>query len=150
MAGKTNIDQNKTFDNMAGNGPFSLSELICNRGFDHIAEAIFGKLDPITLAKCRLVSKDWKALIDTRKSILVVQLQTMRRTKLEYPVAKIWYNLRRVIQPEDKYSVDELFPDVKQAFFELERNANELELKIILLAMKDYMKDGRFPIGKFE
>ena len=52
-------------------GIFDLSKLISMQGYDCIVEAIFINIDPTSLAKCRLVSKSWKALIDTRRTILV-------------------------------------------------------------------------------
>ena len=82
-----------------------LSKLISNQGYDCIVEAIFTKMDPTTLAKCRLVSKSWKALIDTRRTILVYQLHQLKRNKLEIPDAKVWYKLRRIIQSQRKYSI---------------------------------------------
>ena len=135
---------------MAGNESFDLPKLFNSQGYDCIVETIFGKLDSVTLAKCRLVCDAWRALIDSRRSLLVVQLRSMRQKKLEYPVAKTWYNLRGVIQPEIKCSVIGLFPAFKEAFLDLEKNANEPELQTVFKAMNDYIKDGIFPMKTLE
>ena len=54
---------------MTGEEIFELSKLISSEGYDCIVETIFSKLDPLSLAKCRSVSKAWKALIDKRRSL---------------------------------------------------------------------------------
>ena len=41
-----------------------LDEIIHNPGLQKIAVEIFQFLDPVSLGKCRLVSKDWRAFID--------------------------------------------------------------------------------------
>ena len=46
---------------------FEIEKFIRNPGFQHIALAIFKKLDPKTLGNCRAVSKEWKACIDQDK-----------------------------------------------------------------------------------
>ena len=126
---------------------FDLRRLISYQGFDCIAQIIFSNLDLVSLANCRLVSKVWKARIDNSRSFLIDQLQVIKQRKLKYLDAKIWYQLRRVVQPERKCSVIEMFPEFKQAFLDLERNACKYELKIVLDAMKDYSKHGTFPFG---
>ena len=135
---------------MTGKEIFELSKLISSEGYDCIVETIFSKLDPLSLAQCRLVSKAWRALIDNRRSLLVHQLRTLKRKKLKYPDAKSWYKLRRVVQAERKWSVIELFPEFKQAFLDLERNANESELQIVVVTIRDYVKVGRIHIGRLE
>jgi len=132
---------------MAGEAEiFDLSKLISNRGYDFIVEAIFTNMDPPSLAKCRLVSKSWKALIDSRKSILICQLQWLKQNKLEYPDAKVWYKLRRIVQSQRKYSIIEKFPELRQVFLDLERNATEHELSIIVMFLQKYSKNQKFPI----
>ena len=108
---------------MAGARSFDLPKLILNQGYDRIVEAIFTNMDPITLSRCRLVSKSWTTLIDNRRSILVHQLQQLIQNKLEYPDAKVWYKLRRIVQSQRKYSIIEKFPEFRQVFLDLERNA---------------------------
>ena len=44
-----------------------LDELVLNPGLQHVAIYIFKKLDPKSLANCRLVSKKWKDCIDNGK-----------------------------------------------------------------------------------
>ena len=133
---------------MAGKtGLFNLSKLISIQGYDCIVEVIFTYMDPPSLAKCRLVSKSWKALIDTRRSILVCQLQQLKQNKLEVPDAKVWYKMRRIVQSQRKYSIIEKFPELRQVFLDLERNATGPELSIIVRFLKNYSKHQQFPIG---
>ena len=129
-------------------GIFDLSRLISNQGFDWIVESIFTYLDPNSLAKCRLVSKSWKAFIDSRRTILVCQLQQLKQIKLEVPNAKVWYKLRRIVESQRKYSIIEKFPEFGQVFLDLERYATGHELSVIVMFLKDYSKHQRFPIGK--
>ena len=132
---------------MAGEAEiFDLSKLISNRGYDFIVEAIFTNMDPPSLAKCRLVSKSLKALIDSRKSILLCQLQWLKQNKLEYPDAKVWYKLRRIVQSQRKYSIIEKFPELRQIILDLERNATGHELSIIVMFLQKYSKNQKFPI----
>ena len=127
---------------------FDLSKLISNQGYDCIVEAIFTNVDPTSLVKCRLVSKSWKALIDTRRTILVYQLQQLKQTKLEVPDAKVWYKLRRIVQSQRKHSIIEEFPEFRRAFLDLERNATGHELSIIVMFLQKYSKHQKFPIEK--
>ena len=76
---------------MAGEEIFELSKLISNPGYDWIVETIFSKLDPESLAKCRLVSKACKDRIDNRRSLLVLQLQAMKQLGLNNPSGQEWY-----------------------------------------------------------
>ena len=132
---------------MAGEAEiFDLSKLISNRGYDFIVEAIFTNMDPPSLAKCRLVSKSWKALIDTRRTILVYQLQQLKQTKLEVPDAKVWYKLRRIVQSQRKYSIIEKFPELRQVFLDLERNATGHELSIIVMFLQKYSKHQKLDV----
>ena len=126
---------------------FDLSKLLSSQGYDCLVESIFSKLDPITLAKCRLVSKAWKVLIDNRRSLLVIQLQTLRQKTLKHNDADLLDSFGRVLQSKTQCSITELFPEFNEAFLSLERNANANELKIVVAAIKDYTKDGTFPIG---
>ena len=142
---KQNVDPEK----MADPRIFDLSKLISNQGYDCIVEAIFTKLDPTTLIKCRSVSKSWKALIDTRRTILVYQLQQLKQNKLEIPDAKVWYKLRRIIQSQRKYSIIEKFPELRQVFLDLERNATRKELSIIVMFLRKYSKHQKFPMRTF-
>ena len=105
-------------------------------------------MDPTSLANCRLVSKSWKALIDTRRTILVYQLQQLKQTKLEVPDAKVWYKLRRIVQSQRKHSIIEEFPEFRRAFLDLERNATGHELSIIVMFLQKYSKHQKFPIEK--
>ena len=125
---------------------FDLSKLISNQGYDCIVEAIFTSMDPISLVKCRLVSKSWKTLIDTRRTILVYQLQQLKQNKLEIPDAKVWYKLRRIVQSQRKYSIIEKFPELRQVFLDLKRNATGHELSIIVMFLRKYSKHQKFPI----
>ena len=43
---------------------FRIEKFIQNPGLQHIALAIFKKLDPKSLGNCRVVAKEWKACID--------------------------------------------------------------------------------------
>ena len=125
---------------------FHLSKLIAHQGYDCIVEAIFVNMDPITLAKCRLVSKQWKNLIDNRKSILAHQLQQLKQNKMEIPDdSKVWYKLRRIFQSQRNYSICEQFPEFRQVFLDLERNATVHELRSIVVVLKKYSKHQRFP-----
>ena len=127
---------------------FHLSKLIAHQGYDCIVEAIFVNMDPITLAKCRLVSKQWKNLIDNRKSMLAHQLQQLKQNKMEYPDdPKAWY---KIFQPQRNYSISEQFPEFRQVFLDLERNATVRELRSIVVVLKKYSKHQRFPIMKLE
>ena len=125
---------------------FDLSKLISNQGYDCIVEAIFTNVDPTSLVNCRLVSKSWKALIDTRRTILVYQLQHLKQNKLEITDAKVWYKLRRIVQSQRKYSIIEKFPELRQVFLDLERNATGHELSIIVMFLQKYSKHQNFPI----
>ena len=121
------ITQNKKMADKAG--IFDLSKLISNQGYDCIVESIFTNMDPVTLAKCRLVSKSWKALIDNRRTILVRQLQQLKQNKLEVPDAKVWHKLRRIVESQRKYSIIEKFPEFKQIFLYLQRNATGRQVR---------------------
>ena len=124
---------------------FDLSKLISNQGYDCIVEAIFTNMDPASLVKCRLVSKSWKALIDTRRTILVYQLQQLKQNQLEIPNMKV-----SIVQCQRKYSIIEKFPEFRQVFLDLERNATGHELSVIVMFLKKYSKNQKFPIGKLE
>ena len=115
---------------------FDLSKLISNQGYDCIVEAIFTNMDPISLAKCRLVSKSWKALIDTRRTILVYQLQQLKQNKMEGLIAEY----------QRKHSIIEEFPEFRRAFLDLERNATGHELSIIVMFLQKYSKHQKFPM----
>jgi len=127
---------------MAGKAEiFDLSKLISNRGYDCIVEAIFTNMDPSSLVKCRLVSKSCKALIDTRRTILVYQLQQLKQNQLEVPNMKV-----SIVQCQRKYSIIEKFPEFRQVFLDLERNATGHELSIIVMFLQKYSKHRKFPI----
>ena len=143
---KQNVDPEK----MADPRIFDLSKLISNQGYDCIVEAIFTKLDPTLLIKCRSVSKSWKALIDTRRTILVYQLQQLKQNKLEIPDAKVWYKLRRIFESQRKYSIIEKFPELRQVFLDLEKNATGHELSIIVMFLWKYSKHQKFPMETLE
>ena len=117
---------------------FDLSKLMSNQGYDCIVEAIFTNMDPTSLAKCRLVSKSWKALIDTRRTILVYQLQQLKQNKMEGLIAEY----------QRKHSIIEEFPEFRRAFLDLERNATGHELSIIVMFLQKYSKHQKFPIEK--
>jgi len=122
-----------------------LSQLISNPGYDCIIETIFSNMDPISLATCRLVSKSCKALIDRRKSLLIRQLQQLKKGNLNVPSVQFCYTIRR---SERKCSVIDQFQELKQAFMDIEKNANGQQLKIVVDFMRNYSKHRRFPLEK--
>ena len=133
-----------------------LHELISNPGYDCVVENIFSNMDPNTLANCRLVSKQWKDVIDNRKALLICQLQHLKLNQLEVEHSddfkkdcskpgRFWNKLRNVVWAKRKQSVIERFPAFRQVFLDLERSATQQELKEIVAFMKNYCKDGRLP-----
>ena len=73
-----------------------------------------------------------------------------RKSFIPVPVPagiKIAVPVNHYLQSKTQCSITELFPEFNEAFLSLERNANGNELKIVVAAMKDYTKDGTFPIG---
>ena len=57
----------------------SLSPMAFYRGFQHISEKIFEKLDIISLQYCRRVSKSWQKCIDNQ-NILWIKLAEKQET----------------------------------------------------------------------
>ena len=135
---------------MAGGEIFELSKLISNPGYDWIVETIFSKLDPESLAKCRLVSKACKERIDNRRSLLVLQLQAMKQRRLNNPFGQEWYQSIGADLVKVKCSFIEFFPEFEQAFLDLERQATLHELQVVVATMRDYLKDGRIRMEKSE
>ena len=125
----------------------SIDFLISNQGYDCLVETIFANMDPITLARCRLVSKSWKDLIDNRKSLLIRQLQQVKQKK--FPMYSFVTNGGSIIQSERKCSIIDQFQEWRQVFMDIERKANGHQLKIILGFMKNYSKHRRFPVGHY-
>ena len=135
---------------MAGEGIFELSKLISNQGYDWIVETIFSKLDPESLAKCRLVSKACKERIDNRRSLLVLQLQAMKQRGLNNPSGQEWYQLIGADLVKGKCPWIDLFPEFEQVFLDLERQATLHELQVVVATMRNYLKDGRIRMEKSE
>ena len=54
-----------------------LYQFIDNPGLQYVAEHIFLDLPPQSLAICRLVSKPWRNFIDSRRSLILLQIQQL-------------------------------------------------------------------------
>ena len=54
-----------------------LVQFIDNPGLQYVAEHIFLDLPPQSLAICRLISKPWKNFIDSRRSLILLQVKQL-------------------------------------------------------------------------
>ena len=61
----------------------ALNHFILNSGLQHLAEQILQNLDPKSLILCRQISKSTRDLIDTKKSLIIVQIQAIQFTKVQ-------------------------------------------------------------------
>ena len=59
-----------------------LNDFILNEGLKHLGGQIFENLDPHSLVNCKIVSNSWKELIDTEKSLNMLQIRgVIEKTK---------------------------------------------------------------------
>ena len=59
-----------------------------NPGLEHLIAEILGNLDRISLSKCRVISKRFKAIIDSRKSLIFLQWKQMSSKAFVFPDAQ--------------------------------------------------------------
>ena len=115
-----------------------LSQFISNPGFQYLAEIILCKLDPNSLAVCRLISKEWKNFIDTKKSLILLQIwqvMSARNSKL--------YELK--IQEKEVCYKD------TEKFFKIFKTLNFADIKkILLFATKCWAKPIAVPKNPIE
>ena len=63
---------------------FDLDCLVQNPGLKHIAELIFSFLEAKDLAQCRLVTNEWKCVIDAHKHWWILQLRSIKTTEKKF------------------------------------------------------------------
>ena len=104
--------------------------LMSNPGLKHIGEQIFGYLDLKTVAKCRLVSKQWSQFLE--KLWIIKGIWTMSSN------CKIEENTRRALKIFEKQATVWELKKIRQILKEFSRlnNLYETKLSMIHLAVK--------------
>lgn len=95
-----------------------------NPGLFHLAENIFAKLDAVSSARCRLVSKSWRDFIDNSKSLSKAELDRILNFRIT----------------SEKSTIFQAYPKWIKVFEFIKRRKNSEDISLFLGSMKRYLQ----------
>ena len=95
-----------------------------NPGLFHLAENIFAKLDAVSSARCRLVSKSWRDFIDNSKSLSKAELDRILNFRIT----------------SEKSTIFQAYPKWIKVFEFIKRRKNSEDISVFLGSMKRYLQ----------
>ena len=118
-----------------------MDSLVGNGGFQTIAIRIFGFLDPRSLGQCRLVSSEWRKLIDSQNFWWTPQVQDLKNKRV-FPS----YDVEEAREKQDAETIIEYYPHWKEVFEHYEMVPCIRRTKNFLLHMRCYFRKNKIKV----